>query len=264
MKIRRGAHKGNFTIVPNAIFDDVRISIEAIAVLIYLITRPPHWEIRHRHLQGILGIGRDLLKRCLIELIRAGYIVRDDEQPRDNLGNFASYDYVVSDEPNTKAAPPSDAGGPLRLNRRRRSRIGNKIKDSNTETSKTPSKPPPFEQAALPLAGDEALTGIPGDSSNGLARNSHHSSSRQRARDAIQRGLRAWIADEGLTEFGAAARAAGQTFVFENSKPWRAWIEFAGEDRLPISDIVTSSGVAKRGVWMPSLYPPRHERGVDQ
>jgi hypothetical protein len=215
MKIRRGVHKGNFTIVPNAIFNDVRLSIEAIAVLVYLITRPPHWEIRHRQLQGILGIGRDLLKRCLIELIRAGYVMRDNEQPRDDLGNFASYDYVVSDEPNTKAPSPSDAGGPLRLNRRRRSRIGNKIKENNTETNKTLSKPLPIEQAALPPA-----------------------------------------ANEGLTEFGAAARAAGQTFVFESSEPYRAWIEFAGEDRLPIWDVITTGGVARRGVWMPALYPP--------
>jgi hypothetical protein len=62
---------------------------------------------------------------------------------------------------------------------------------------------------------------------------------------------------EQYTDFGLAALANGQIFVYEGSKPYRAWSDFRGEDGLPLSDIVKKDGVARRGIWMPSLYPLR-------
>jgi hypothetical protein len=214
MIIRR-EHNGNFTIVPNAIFNDRRLSIEAIGILGYLLSRPPNCRARHRHLRKTLRIGRQRFERAIGELMSAGYAERDTEQPRDLGNQFSSYNYVIRDFPSGRSPDPPLSAFPLRGSRCRKPDNGNKNESYKTDSNKTPSKPPPIEQAALPL-----------------------------------------VADEGLTEFGMAAQSAGQTFVFEKSEPYRAWIDFAGEDRLPIADVVTSGGVATRGVWMPSLYPP--------
>jgi hypothetical protein len=154
MIIRR-KHNGNFTIVPNALVDDKRLSIEAKGLLAYLISRPNNWTVRHSHLHKELGIGRDKLQRILRELIRAGYLERDDEQPRDDDNQFAAYHYICRDVP-ISTAPPPLSGFPLRGSRQRKTRNGNKNDSSKTELNKTPTYPPPSEQAeTLQVADDE-------------------------------------------------------------------------------------------------------------
>ena len=46
MIIRR-RHIKNFTVLPNAIHDDDRLSLEARGLLEFLLSRPSNWEIRH-------------------------------------------------------------------------------------------------------------------------------------------------------------------------------------------------------------------------
>src|SRR3954464_4873397 len=100
--IIRHKHRGRFTIVPNAIFDDERLSFGAKGALAYLLSLPPNWEVRHDHLQRKLGIGRKLLSRAFDELIKAGYVTRDETQARDEFNRFTSLNYIVRDIP-TKA-----------------------------------------------------------------------------------------------------------------------------------------------------------------
>jgi hypothetical protein len=92
----------------------------------------------------------------------------------------------------------------------------NNTESSNTDSNNTPSKSPPSEQSELPLAPDE----------------------------------------EELSELGKAAQDHGLTFVFENSEPYRAWLDFRGADGIPIADVKIVGGIRRRGVWMSSLYPP--------
>lgn len=219
MIIRR-EHNGNFTIVPNAIFNDRRLSIEAIALLGYLLSRPPKWRARHGHLRKTLGIGRLKFEGAIWQLISAGYAERDAEQPRDGTNRFTAYNYVIRDVPDSvpKLAEPL-SGFPQRGSRCRKPNNGNKNESDKTEPNNTPSKSPPPPQDEPPL-----------------------------------------VADEELSEFGLAARGQGLTFVFENSRPYNAWIEFAGESRIPVADVVTVGGARRRGVWMPSLFPPPRVR----
>ena len=97
MIIRR-KHKKNFTVIPNAIFNDDRLSLEARGLLGFLLSCPPNWEVRHDALRRRFGLSRQRLASMLRELTSAGYISRGDEQPRDDQRRFTSYHYVVSDE----------------------------------------------------------------------------------------------------------------------------------------------------------------------
>jgi len=136
MIIRR-EHNGNFTIVPNAIFNDRRLSIEAIGLLGYLLSRPPNWRARHGHLRKTLGMGRLRFERATWELMSAGYVERDMEQPRDGDNQFSSYNYVVRDVPKVLPADHPLPDFPLRGSRCRKPDNGNKIKDNKTDLNKT-------------------------------------------------------------------------------------------------------------------------------
>jgi len=105
MTIVRREHRAQFTIIPNAIFVDGRLSIEAKGVLGYLLSRPHSWQVRLEHVGRTLRIGRKKLQRIFRELISAGYVTR--EQPRTAVANrFSEMDYVVRDVP----AGPVQAG----------------------------------------------------------------------------------------------------------------------------------------------------------
>jgi hypothetical protein len=95
--IIRHKHKGRFSIVPNGIFHDPRLSLRAKGLLAYLLSLPPDWEVRHDQLQRKLRIGRKLLQGALEELVAAGYAVRDEMQGRDEHNRFTTLNYVVSD-----------------------------------------------------------------------------------------------------------------------------------------------------------------------
>jgi hypothetical protein len=167
MIIRR-EHNGNFTIVPNAIFNDRRLSIEAIGLLGYLLSRPPNWQARHGHLRKTLGIGRQRFERAMWELMSASYVDRDMEQPRDGDNQFSSYNYIVRDVP---MAAPSDQplsgfplrGSPLRGSRCRKPDNGNKKDSSKTDQSKTELNNPPSKVS--PTEHPAAQHGFPNEAS---------------------------------------------------------------------------------------------------
>jgi hypothetical protein len=217
--IRRECNS-NFTIVSNAIFNDARISIEAKGGLGWLLSRPPDWQVRHGHLRKEWRIGKDKFRRIMQELIVAGYIERDDEQPRDGDNQFSTYNYVVRDLPLTAGALPL-VGFPHRASRRREPANGNKKDSLNTDSNNTPSKVSP-EPSGIHAPQE--------------------------------------VDEKRLTEFGLAARDHGLTFVFENSKPYRSWLEFRGANGIPLADVMITGGECRRGVWMPSLFPPAGRR----
>jgi hypothetical protein len=111
MTIVRREHRAQFTIVPNAIFLDDRLSIEAKGVLGYLLSRPHNWQVRLDHVGRTLRIGRKKLQRIFRELIGAGYVTR--EQPRTaDAHRFREIDYVVRDVPLAPIRPVDTPPGP--------------------------------------------------------------------------------------------------------------------------------------------------------
>jgi hypothetical protein len=69
MTIIRRHHNSNFTVIPNAIFEDSRLSIEAKGALGYLLSRPHDWLVRLTYLGRALSIGRDKMERIIGELL---------------------------------------------------------------------------------------------------------------------------------------------------------------------------------------------------
>jgi hypothetical protein len=136
--IIRHRHKGRFTVVPNAIFNDDRLSLGSKGLLGYLLSLPGNWQVRHDQLQYQLGVGRKLLSKLLLELEEAGYLERDLQQARDEQNRFMPYNYIVRDipEPVISGAPAA-----LRTEPPRQADDGNKKEEINTNSTKPFPKP---------------------------------------------------------------------------------------------------------------------------
>jgi hypothetical protein len=96
--IVRREHRDNFTIVPNAMFLDERLSVEAKGVLGFLLSRPHAWQVRLEHIGRTLRVGRKKLQRIFRELISTGYVTREQQRILDGH-RFGEMDYVVRDVP---------------------------------------------------------------------------------------------------------------------------------------------------------------------
>ncbi|MDF2434739.1 MAG: hypothetical protein JWP44_4370 [Mucilaginibacter sp.] len=121
MSIIRGARaEDNYYRVRNSISGDKRLSWSARGLLIFLLSKPDHWEVSVAALvnetEGSLrGAGghtkRDGVKAILAEVMAAGYIARSDKPKHNPDGSFAGYDYIVSDypvEPTAVVSPSPD------------------------------------------------------------------------------------------------------------------------------------------------------------
>ena len=142
--IIRHKHRARFTVVPNAIFNDDRLSLAAKGLLGYLLSRPGNWEVRHNQLQRKLHIGRKLLNKLLTELDKAGYLEREGEQGRDEYNRFMPYNYIVRDIPEPLIAGVPTAPPPKPL---RHEYTDNKKEEIKTDFTKPFPKPLPTVQA---------------------------------------------------------------------------------------------------------------------
>lgn len=87
MRIRRSKPTGNFTILPNAVLRDERLSYCARGILAELLSRPENWETnadaiseRARKHRKTVGEGRRAIRAAFTELEAAGYMVRRRER----------------------------------------------------------------------------------------------------------------------------------------------------------------------------------------
>lgn len=96
-----------YAAIPNAAMRDQRLSIEARGLLALLMTYSDDWVFRVDHLQKVATCGRDVLRRMLKELERAGYMVREVE--RGSSGRVAGTQWIIVDDPfDTKPCATDD------------------------------------------------------------------------------------------------------------------------------------------------------------
>ncbi|WP_277964613.1 hypothetical protein [Pseudomonas sp. RIT-To-2] len=100
--IRAPRPEGNFYLLSKSISEDRRLSWAARGVLVFLLGKPDHWKVSPAHLRGetaqsVKPTGRDGIYGLLDELIKAGYVRR--EQPRGDGGVLGEVTYVVSESP---------------------------------------------------------------------------------------------------------------------------------------------------------------------
>jgi len=87
----------NYTKLGNQIFQDVRLSWEALGLLAYLLHLPPNFKIKLYNV-STLRISRHYSTRsALRELEKAGYV--KIERTRDEKGRFGKTHWFVSEIP---------------------------------------------------------------------------------------------------------------------------------------------------------------------
>ncbi|CAD6367542.1 hypothetical protein SHEWT2_02854 [Shewanella hafniensis] len=80
MSVIRRAQEGSFTIMPNETIRDPRLSIDALGLLLKLVSLPPNWEVHPSVVQAESKIGDSRWRRISNELIDAGYLTRAKER----------------------------------------------------------------------------------------------------------------------------------------------------------------------------------------
>ena len=110
------SRRAGYTAIPNHIFSDDRLTLEARAFLGLIMSMKEGWVFRRNNLMKTAGIGRDKYRRIVKELQSVGYL---EIQPvHGDDGRFIGNHWVIDDEPPTLdvdtgglKTSPSDTGG---------------------------------------------------------------------------------------------------------------------------------------------------------
>ena len=97
MGVIRVEHNANYTTMSNYHLRDERLSLRAIGLMSKMLSLPEDWDYTVKGLAAIVKEGRDAVRKALMELEAAGYLVR--EQGRSAGGNFSANDYTLYEEP---------------------------------------------------------------------------------------------------------------------------------------------------------------------
>lgn len=97
MGVIRVEHNANYTTMSNYHLRDERLSLRAMGLMSKMLSLPDDWDYTVKGLAAIVKEGRDAVRKALMELEAAGYLVR--EQGRSAGGNFAANDYTLYEEP---------------------------------------------------------------------------------------------------------------------------------------------------------------------
>lgn len=145
MKIRVQRRSG-FTVLPNSLLRDPRLSIKAKGLACLALSLPPGWEYSVAGLASVCGCGRDMIRGAIKELEGAGYLAR--ELVHDGSGKFSGCRYVIFDESALPEEPlPEPEGLPLSgFPSTVKPSTENPTQINKDESSKDLSKPPKAPQ----------------------------------------------------------------------------------------------------------------------
>ncbi|MGV1833104.1 helix-turn-helix domain-containing protein, partial [Agrobacterium vitis] len=103
--IRRGVRNARYAAIPNHVFEDARLSMEARWLLSYLLSKPDNWTVVIGDIVRKGNCGRDKARKMIAELVETGYAQR--EQTRAD-GKFGATVLVIFDEPRQAVPDASD------------------------------------------------------------------------------------------------------------------------------------------------------------
>lgn len=101
--IIRSKSKTGFFIAPNAAVEDESLGTDAVAFLMYLLSKPDNWEVSMVNLQKRFSVGRDKARSAMSSLKRAGYV----DQNRVRVGGRFRYEYIIYDTAQPSTEKPS-------------------------------------------------------------------------------------------------------------------------------------------------------------
>lgn len=93
--IRRSARDRRGFVVYNETANDLELTAEALGVLVYILSKPDHWQVNVSDLQRRRGMGRDKAYRVLRELIANRYAQFVEYYGHD--GRVVDSEYVIYD-----------------------------------------------------------------------------------------------------------------------------------------------------------------------
>ncbi|MFI0941188.1 hypothetical protein [Streptomyces sp. NPDC021020] len=159
MQIHRSRHTRGFTVLPNTLLQDRRLSYTARGVLVDLLSRPDGWSEDGRRMAATSPQGRHAVAKALRELTAFGYYRVDRVRRTD--GTFVSEVHVF-DTP--QAAPDATRPGPGAAESENRG--ANPVKDRRKEPTlpdRRPSAATGEKGRAKPPATQPAPTGPVGE-----------------------------------------------------------------------------------------------------
>lgn len=81
----RVAKRSGYTIIPNGLLPEGKISARSWGIYAYLLSRPDGWEVRASHLATVFKEGRDAIYKALKELVAAGLMELESYRNEDGL-----------------------------------------------------------------------------------------------------------------------------------------------------------------------------------
>ncbi len=108
--IMKRKHSGSFAVVPNITANDNQLSIDALGLLVFLLSKPNDWQVNVANLRKRFEIGRDRVYAILKQLESAGY-VRKSQSKKSKSNQFCTVEYIVFDTP--EAAKSEELNEPL-------------------------------------------------------------------------------------------------------------------------------------------------------
>lgn len=111
MKITRHRETSDYTVTPNAIYRDKRLSYRALGLLLYLLHLPDGWETDSAQLATDRAEGRDAIRTALRQLQDAGYVTRQRQQDPET-GRWHTTMTVQSHPTNPQVTPKTENQAP--------------------------------------------------------------------------------------------------------------------------------------------------------
>lgn len=96
-RIIKSKQEHDFTILPNDLIRNDKITLRARALLAYLISLPDTWVIYKSKIHIHMIEGRDAIMKAFDELIEARYILVSER--RNSSGQIEGYDYTIYSQP---------------------------------------------------------------------------------------------------------------------------------------------------------------------
>ena len=94
--INKSTLKDNYSVVPNAMINDIGLDADCLAVMMYLLSKPSNWVVKPTNIQNRFNFGKDKSYRVINQLIKKNYIKREEHRVE---GQYASFTYYVYDSP---------------------------------------------------------------------------------------------------------------------------------------------------------------------
>lgn len=96
MPVLRQHHTRDFTVIPNALLQDQRLSCRERVLLVWMLSKPPEWNFSHKALLTELSYDKKgVVQACVNKLTETGYLRIVQERSSGRLGKTVWYVYDV-------------------------------------------------------------------------------------------------------------------------------------------------------------------------